>query len=177
MAEAEGEEKTPEKKGGNKLIVILLSVLIVVVLLVAAVVTTVLLTGNDKEANGKQATEEQVEEEEEKQEPKGPPITVSLGEPITVNLSKPNDANVLQVKLDMVTRNPEVEGMIQAQRSRIINDVMLVLSEVDAAELRSRAGKEALQQTLTDELNHILTEGNDLEEPVENVYFTKLLMQ
>ncbi len=177
MAEAEGEETTPEKKGGNKLVVILLSVLIVVILLVAAVVTTVLLTGNDKEsADGEQATEEQVAEEE-KQAPKGPPITVSLGEPITVNLSKPNDANVLQVKLDMVTRDPEVEGMIQAQRSRIINDVMLVLSEVDAAELRSRAGKEALQQTLTDELNRILTEGSDLEQPVENVYFTKLLMQ
>lgn len=176
MAEAEGEETTPEKKGGNKLVVILLSVLIVVILLVAAVVTTVLLTGNDKEADGEQATEEQVEEEE-KPAPKGPPITVSLGEPITVNLNKPNDANVLQVKLDMVTRDPEVEGMIQAQRSRIINDVMLVLSEVEAAKLRSRAGKEALQQTLTDELNRILTEDSDLEQPVENVYFTKLLMQ
>ncbi|MDG4867329.1 flagellar basal body-associated FliL family protein [Guyparkeria sp. 1SP6A2] len=176
MAEAEGEETTPEKKGGSKLIVILLSVLIVVILLIAAVVTTVLLTGDDKAANDEQATEEQVKEEK-KEAPKGPPITVSLGEPITVNLSKPNDANVLQVKLDMVTRHPEVEKMIQAQRSRIINDVMLVLSEVDAAELRSRAGKEALQQTLTDELNRILAEGGDLEEPVENVYFTKLLMQ
>ncbi len=175
MAEAEGEETTPEKKGGSKLLVILLSVLIVVILLIGAVVTTVLLTGGDKAANDEQGTEEVTEEE--KEAPKGPPITVSLGEPITVNLSKPNDANVLQVKLDMVTRHPEVEKMIQAQRSRIINDVMLVLSEVDAAELRSRAGKEALQQTLTDELNRILAEGGDLEEPVENVYFTKLLMQ
>lgn len=175
MAEAEGEETTPEKKGGSKLLVILLSVLIVVILLIGAVVTTVLLTGDDKATDDEQATEEVTEEE--KEAPKGPPITVSLGEPITVNLSKPNDANVLQVKLDMVTRHPEVEKMIQAQRSRIINDVMLVLSEVDAAELRSRAGKEALQQTLTDELNRILAEGGDLEEPVENVYFTKLLMQ
>ena len=172
---AEGDEETAEKKkGGNKLIVILLAVLIVVILAIGAVVTTLLLTGDDKPAAEGEAAAEPSEEVEK---PKGPPITVSLGEPITVNLSKPNDANVLQVQLDLVTRDPKVEELIKTQRSRIINDVMLVLSEVDSAELRTRAGKEALQQTLTDEMNRIMEDASELEQPIENVYFTKLLMQ
>ncbi|WP_322521935.1 flagellar basal body-associated FliL family protein [Guyparkeria halophila] len=172
---AEGDEAATEKKGGNKLIVILLAVLIVVILAIGGVVTTLLLTGDDDKAAGK--GEETAEQSEEVEEPKGPPITVSLGDPITVNLSKPNDANVLQVQLDLVTRAPKVEELIKTQRSRIVNDVMLVLSDVDSAELRTRAGKEALQETLSEEINRILEDGSELEQPVENVYFTKLLMQ
>ena len=173
---AEGDEAaTEKKKGGNKLIVILLAVLIVVILAIGAVVTTLLLTGGDDKPAGE--GEETAEQSEEVEEPKGPPITVSLGDPITVNLSKPNDANVLQVQLDLVTRDPKVEELIKTQRSRIVNDVMLVLSDVDSAELRTRAGKEALQGTLSEEINRILEDSSELEQPVENVYFTKLLMQ
>ena len=172
---AEAEEATEEKKkGGNKLLVILLVVLIVVILAVGAVVATLMLTGGDE----KPAQEEGATEQTEKAEaPKGPPITVSLGEPITVNLSKPNDANVLQVQLDMVTRETKVEKLVTEQRSRIINDIMLSLSEVNATELRTREGKEALQQTLTEDINRILEDGTDLDQPIENVYFTRLLMQ
>lgn len=172
---AEGDEAATEKKGGNKLVVILLAVLIAVILAIGAVVTTLLLTGGDDKPAGE--GEETTEQSEEAKAPKGPPITVSLGDPITVNLSKPNDANVLQVQLDLVTREPKVEELIKTQRSRIVNDVMLVLSDVDSSELRTRAGKEALQESLTDEINRILEDGSDLEQPVENVYFTKLLMQ
>lgn len=172
---AEAEETTEKKGGGNKLVVILLVVLIVVILTVGAVVATLMLTGGDEEPAGEKTAQEQTEEVEE--EPKGPPITVPLDEPITVNLSKPNDAKVLQVQLDMVTRDPKVEKMIKEQRSRIINDIMLSLSEVNAAELRTREGKEALQRTLTEDINRILEDGTELEQPVENVYFTRLLMQ
>jgi flagellar FliL protein len=172
---AEAEEATEEKKGGNKLVVILLVVLIMVILAVGAVVATLMLTGGDDKPAGEEGATEQTEESAEA--PKGPPTTVSLGEPITVNLSKPNDANVLQVQLDMVTRQPEVEKLVKTRRSRIINDIMLSLSEVDAAELRTREGKEALQQTLTEDINRILEDGTELDQPVENVYFTRLLMQ
>ncbi|WP_410474858.1 flagellar basal body-associated protein FliL [Guyparkeria sp. TX1] len=172
---AEGDEAATEKKGSNKLVVILLAVLIVVILAIGAVVTTLLLTGGDDKPAGE--GEETTEQSEEAAEPKGPPITVSLGDPITVNLSKPNDANVLQVQLDLVTRDPKIEEMIKTQRSRIVNDVMLVLSDVDSAELRTRAGKESLQESLTEEINRILEDDSELEQPVENVYFTKLLMQ
>jgi len=171
---AEGDEATAEKKGGKKLIVILLVVLIVVVLAIGAVVATLLLTGGDDKPAGEEPAKEHAEEAEA---PKGPPITVSLGEPVTVNLSKPNDANVLQVQFDMVTRDPEVEKLIKEQHSRIVNDIMLSLSEVKAAELRTREGKEALQKTLTDDINRILEDGTELDHPVENVYFTRLLMQ
>lgn len=172
---AEGDEAATEKKGGNKLVVILLAVLIVVILAIGAVVTTLLLTGGDDKPAVE--GEETSEQDDEAEKPKGPAITVSLGDPITVNLSKPNDANVLQVQLDLVTRDPKVEELIKTQRSRIVNDVMLVLSDVDSAELRTRAGKEALQESLTEEINRILEDDSELEQPVENVYFTKLLMQ
>ncbi|MFW6020778.1 MAG: flagellar basal body-associated FliL family protein [Guyparkeria sp.] len=172
---AEGDEAAAEKKGGNKLIVILLVVLIVVILAIGAVVTTLLLTGGDDKSSGE--GEEAAEQSEEAEKPKGPPINVSLGDPITVNLSKQNDANVLQVQLELITREPKVEELVKTQRSRIVNDVMLVLSDVDSAELRTRAGKEALQQSLTEEINRILSDGSELDQPVENVYFTKLLMQ
>ena len=176
---AEGDEATEEKgkKGGNKLIVILLVVLITVIIVAGAIVATLMLTGGDDEAAGEESAQAQTEQAEEADAPKGPPVTISLGEPITVNLSKPNDAKVLQVQLDMVTRDPQVEKRIQEQRSRIINDIMLSLSEVNAAELRTREGKEALQQTLTEDINRILEDGTELDQPIENVYFTRLLMQ
>ncbi|HER34838.1 MAG: flagellar basal body-associated FliL family protein [Halothiobacillaceae bacterium] len=163
------------RAGGNKLVVILLAVLIVVILAVGAVVAALFLFGGDEPSATAEPTEAVAEVAE--QAPKGPPITIPLGEPITVNLSKPNDAKVLQVQLDIVTRDPAVDKRVQALRSRIINDVMLSLSEVDAAELRTRDGKEALQQTLTEDINRILEDGTDLERPVENIYFTRLLMQ
>lgn len=177
MAEAAEASEETTKKGGNKLVIILMVVIIVLLLAVGGVVTWLLLSKSDHKepAAGAQTEATQAKAKEEK--PKGAPISIPLNQPITVNLNKPNDADLLQVELTLVTFDPKVDEMVKQNRAEIINDIMLILSDVKAANLRTREGKEALQKQLKDEINKVLLERSGKKDLIDNVFFTKLLMQ
>lgn len=178
MAEAEETEETPAKKGGNKLIVILM-VLIIVLLLAVVGVGAWLLLGKSSGHDGakKQTSEQTKDTKAAEHKPKAAPITIPISQPITVNLNKPNAADLLQVQLSLVTYDAGVDALVKENRAEIINDVMLVLSDVNAADLRTRAGKVALQAKLKDAINKIIAERSGKKNAIEDVFFTKLLMQ
>lgn len=172
MAEADPNEVEEKSGGGNKLIVILLAVLIVVILAVGATIAILLLGGDDDAAANGQETE-QVEEEQEPLDP----IHVSLGDSMTVNLADQSVARHLRIEIEVLTYNEEVAEILQTYNSQVRNDLMMMLSEVDVDEIRSRSGREALQQEVLDEINAIVEARADIEDGVEEVYFLQLLTQ
>jgi len=189
MAKAEAAADSAEpvaKKGGSKLLVILMVVIIVLLLAVVGIGAWMLLkkpaadshagAAETHQTDGKAAKDDHGDKSASEGH-KGPPITISLDQPITVNLSEPNDAKLLQVQLDLITYDAKLEEEVKANRAEIINDIMLVLSDVNAAKLRTRDGKEALQKQIKDEINKILEKRTGKKDAIDDVYFTKLLMQ
>lgn len=196
MAKAETPEPSAEQpaaKGGSKLVVILMIVIIVLLLAGGGIGAWLLLkkpaadtpakdAAQTTQTDGQGAKDAKDEGHGEADKTaseahKGPPITIPLTQPITVNLTEPNDSKLLQVQLDLLTYDSTVEAAVKANRAEIINDIMLVLSDVNAAKLRTRDGKEALQKELKDEINKILEKRAGKKDAVDDVYFTKLLMQ
>lgn len=186
MAQAdEAADQAPKAKGSNKLILILMIVIIVLLLAVVAVGTMFLLKKPADEAgHGAAKTEQSADghaadsgHKADDGEKHGAPITIPLGQPITVNLAKPNDAQLLQVEIDLVTYDHGAEATVKANRAEIINNIMLVLSDVNAAKLRTREGKENLQKQLKEAVNAVLEKRTGKKKEIEDVYFTKLLMQ
>lgn len=185
MAKAEeAADEAPKAKGGSKLMLILMIVIIVLLLAAVGVGAMLLLKKPAAESANAAATTEQTAEGHANGDPKagdsekhGAPITVSLGQPITVNLTEPNDAKLLQVELDLITYDPDAEAMVKTNRAEIINNIMLVLSDVNAAKLRTRQGKEDLQKQLKEAVNAVLEKRSGKKDEIDDVYFTKLLMQ
>lgn len=184
MAE-EATDEAPKAKGGNKLVLILMIVIIVLLLAVIGIGAMFLLkkpapaagqvaTTTEQTAEGHAAHGDQKADDSENH---GAPITISLGQPITVNLSEPNDAKLLQVELDLVTYDHDAEAAVKTNRAEIINNIMLVLSDVNSAKLRTREGKQDLQKQLKEAVNTVLEKRSGKKNMIENVYFTKLLMQ
>lgn len=196
MAKAEVPADSAEpaaKKGGSKLVMILMIVIIVLLLAVVGIGAFLLLKKpaadshpvggaethqtDGKGAKGDHGGKDDHGDKSATDEHKGPPITIPLEQPVTVNLSEPNDAKLLQVQLDLITYDAKLEPDVKANRAEIINDIMLILSDVNAAKLRTRDGKEALQKQIKDEINKILEKRTGKKDAIEDVYFTKLLMQ
>lgn len=185
MAKAEeATEEAPKAKGGNKLILILMIFIIVLLLAVVGVGAMLLLKKPAADAGHAAATTEQTadghgdgDHKADDGDKHGAPITVPLGQPITVNLAEPNDAKLLQVELDLITYDHEAEATVKANRAEIINNIMLVLSDVNSAKLRTRQGKEDLQKQLKEAVNAVLEKRAGKKNEIDDVYFTKLLMQ
>ncbi|MGC8697839.1 MAG: flagellar basal body-associated FliL family protein [Halothiobacillus sp.] len=179
------DEQTPAPKSGNKLVMILMIVIILLLLAVVAVGALLLLKkpATDAGAAAPAATEQKADAHDAKASDghgdakAGAPVTIPLGQPVTVNLAAPNDAKLLQVEMDMVTYSHTADAAVKTNRAEIINNIMLVLSGVNAANLRTREGKEALQKELKDAINSVLEKRANLKNAIDDVYFTKLLMQ
>ena len=185
MAKAEeAADEAPKAKGGSKLVLILMIVIIVLLLAAVGIGAMFLLKKPAADASHAAATTEQSAEGHADSDHKadggekhGAPITVPLGQPITVNLAEPNDAKLLQVELDLITYDHDAEAMVKTNRAEIINNIMLVLSDVNAAKLRTRQGKEDLQKQLKEAVNAVLEKRAGKKDAIDDVYFTKLLMQ
>ncbi|HUM98896.1 MAG: hypothetical protein B7X12_01695 [Halothiobacillus sp. 20-53-49] len=183
-APVSNEEQTPAPKGGNKLVMILMIVIILLLVAVVAVGALLLLKKPATDAGAAPAaTEQKADAHGEKaadghgDAKAGAPVTIPLGQPVTVNLASPNDAKLLQVEMDMVTYSHTADAAVKTNRAEIINNIMLVLSGVNAANLRTREGKEALQKEIKDAINGVLEKRANLKDAIDDVYFTKLLMQ
>ncbi|WP_407276762.1 flagellar basal body-associated protein FliL [Halothiobacillus sp. DCM-1] len=181
-AEAVEKEETPKAAGGGNKMMMILMIVVIVLLLAVIGVGAMLLLKKPAADGGHAATTEQTadakgDKHSDGADHKGEPVSIPLGQPITVNLSAPNDASLLQVELDLISYDKTAEASVKANRAEIINDIMLALSDVNAAKLRTREGKEALQKQLKDTVNAVLEKRAGKKDLIADVFFTKLLMQ
>lgn len=111
-------------------------------------------------------------EEAEKQRPA---IYYPLEEPFIVNLA--NDSRrLLQVNVELMTRDPESVVSLERHTPVIRNNLLLLFSSKTVDDLSTRSGKETLRDDALEEVRSILDEYGETAE-IEEVYFTSLVIQ
>ncbi len=162
---AEDLDLGEEKKGKSKLIII---IAIAVLLLVGAGVGVFfLLSGGDEpEDESKEASQETVE--------KGPAQYLDFKPPFVVNL--PGKPSLLQVGMSVRVYSEPLAEFIRHNDPMIRHHLLNLLSSKDAATLKTREAKEALQAEILQELNKVVKELKGPGE-VDGVFFTSFVMQ
>lgn len=124
-------------------------------------------------------TKESVESDESPktvEEVKPPAIYHPLDPLFIVNLPTGGQAKMLQVSLQVLSRDPEVVEFLQHNDPLVRHNLLNLFESQEGDRLRDRKGKEKLQQKVTKTLNGII---KDLGGPgeIESVFFTAFVMQ
>jgi flagellar FliL protein len=118
--------------------------------------------------------EEDVEEEEH--EPQAPALYTALDPPFVVSFDQEGGARYLQLTLQAMARSEETIAAVKQHAPAIRNSVLFKLSGYELEVLNTQAGKEQLRHDLLDAANEILAK-NQVEEAIEELYFTSLVVQ
>jgi flagellar FliL protein len=156
--------------GGRKKLIII--VVAVVLLLAAAAAAAVLLLDSEKDqaAAGESAAQAAVVEEQ------GDPIYQALAPAFVVNLPPGGSAKMLQIAIEVMTRNPTVIDTLSANDPMIRHHLLNLLEGQQADELLTVEGKESLQTAIHELLAQKLAELNEPGE-IKGVFFTQFVMQ
>ena len=193
--EDELELDTAQKKSGGKGKVIIL--LVVVVLLVSGIVIGALYFTGALGSSGKGKTEsvnKAQPDEKSTQKPveNKPASYLDLSPAFIVNFQDKTKATYLQVEMQVMTREPSVLDVMKNHMPLIRNDILLILSSQNFDGVKTRQGKETLQQTILEKIRSIVgaemqkqvtaeNEGKKVDvvslPNVEQVYFTSFIMQ
>ncbi|MCB1803045.1 MAG: flagellar basal body-associated FliL family protein [Gammaproteobacteria bacterium] len=169
---ADDKDIAEEGKGGGKKKLIIIIAAVVVLLLGGAAAAFFLLGGDDEEATAegeKEAVEEPVVEEAD-------PVYHTLDPAFVVNLPPGGPAGMLQIAIDVMTRNPTVVDTLKANDPLIRHHLINLLEGQASAELMTMEGKQALQAAIAELLAQKL---KDLKEPgeIKGVFFTQFVLQ
>jgi flagellar protein FliL len=130
--------------------------------------------GDEAIAEEEAVAEEDVEEEEH--EPQAPALYTALDPPFVVSFDQGGGARYLQLTLQAMARSEETIAAVKQHAPAIRNSVLFMLSGYELEVLNTQAGKEQLRHDLLGAANEILTK-NDVEEGIEELYFTSLVVQ
>jgi flagellar FliL protein len=158
-----GEEKSASKK------FIIIGAIVAVLLIGGGVAAYFLLSGDEEPESEEVSVEETAVEEE-----KGPAQYHQMEPPFTINLS--GRPRLMQIGLSVRVHSAEMVEFLKHNDPMIRHHLLNLIQASDAKALKERAGKEALQQQLRDELNRIAEELSGPGE-VDAVFFTSFVMQ
>lgn len=171
MADEEDKDLSEEKKGGGlKLVVV--AVVSATLVAVGGTFAVLHFTG----ALGGAQEEQAAGQEEEAATEEQPPTYVALDPPFVVNFDNPTVARFLQVKVQVMTRDPEVVKAIEEHMPAIRNSLVMLFSGQKYEEVATREGKERLRKQTLAEIQKVL-EARIGKPGVEDVYFTAFVMQ
>ncbi len=106
------------------------------------------------------------------------PAYVSLGKPMVLNLTggKRRRLTFLQVAADVLVKDDEAREVVEQHIPAIRHQLILVLSEQKAEDLKTPATREKIRQQLTNQVRDMIeemTDNNDIDE----ILFTTFLVQ
>ncbi len=163
----EGEEGEKGSGGSKKLIIIIVAA----VLLIGGGVAAFFMLGDDSAdvAEGENPDGEIVV-------PKGPAIYVGVPNAITANLPGDRRSRTVQIKMSFLVRSQEAKEHIRQHMPQLKNDVLMLVSQKNANELKLPEGRQKLQAEALVTVQKTLT---DLvgEPTVEKVLFVSFVMQ
>lgn len=163
IAEEEG------KGGGKKKLIIIIAALVVLLLGGAAAAFFLLGDGESAADGDNEVVEEPVVEE-------GDPVYHKFDPVFVVSLPPGGPAGMLQIAIDVMTRNPTVLDTLKANDPLIRHHLINLLEGQQAADLMTMEGKQSLQAAISDLLAEKLKE---LDEPgaIKGVFFTQFVLQ
>lgn len=128
--------------------------------------------------SGSDDTAQEVQEntEEGAEVAKGPATYVGVPEAITSNIPGKNRNRTVQIKMSFMVRSSDAEDAVKMHMPQLKNDVLMLVSQQSADELKTPQGREKLQQQALETVQSTLT--NLVGEPtVEKVLFISFVMQ
>ncbi|MES9935488.1 MAG: flagellar basal body-associated FliL family protein [Sedimenticola sp.] len=171
MADEEKKEDLElgeEEKGSNTKLIIMIAVGVIVLLGGGLGLGWFLFGGGggDEAGEGEEVVEEVVL----------PAIYHPVTPEFVVNLPPGGKVKMLQVEMQVVTRNQETVTFIKENDPMIRHNLLDLFGSQDGDKLKSRESKEALQGEVVKILNKIIKEQEGPGE-VETVYFTAFVTQ
>jgi flagellar FliL protein len=161
----QGDEPNEGGGGKKKLLIIVAAVLLLVISGAAAM----FLLGGDDPAEGEEAAEAEAQ-------PLADPIYHEFDPQFVVNLPPGGRARMLQVKLQVMTRDQAVVDYIARNDPMLRHHLFNLFSGQDASTLYGREGREALAKAVEEQLESTMKD-QGFEGDVEAVYFTELVLQ
>ncbi len=114
---------------------------------------------------------------ETKTAPKADPIYISVDPAFVINLDDRGKMRFLQMQIEVMTRNPDVDELMEKFATRIRNDLILAFGTLTMDDIRQTEGKTSLQKKALTTINSVLSEEAKIKNGVEAVYFTKFVVQ
>ncbi|MES9871596.1 MAG: flagellar basal body-associated FliL family protein [Candidatus Sedimenticola sp. PURPLELP] len=161
-----GEE---QEKGSNTKLIIMIAAGVIVLLAGGLGLGWFLFGGSGGDEEGDKS-------EEVVEEVKAPIIYHPMSPEFIVNLPPGGKVKMLQVEMQLVTRNQETVDFLKHNDPMVRHNLLDLLGSQDGEKLKNRETKEQLQAEVMKKLNKII---KDEEGPgeVEAVYFTAFVTQ
>ena len=167
-AETDATDVAPPKKKSKKLLIIVI-ILLVVLLLLGGGVALLIMKKNSAGAEDGAAQEHAAVVEKA-----GPPVYAAL-DTFTVNLI---GDQFLQLVLSVEVTDVHAGDQLKTYSPKLRNNIMLLLSGKQAAELMTKEGKETLANEIRALMNAVLEpSAKPGEGPVKEVLFTSFIIQ
>ncbi|MEA5444263.1 flagellar basal body-associated FliL family protein [Gammaproteobacteria bacterium AB-CW1] len=115
--------------------------------------------------------EEVVEEEE-----LGEPIYYEIEPAFVVNLDGAGRVRFLQIKVELMARDQEVLDAVERHMPRVRNRLLMLFGDVEQEKIRTRQGREALQEAAREQILELLEEEGEPDD-LEALFFTSFVMQ
>ena len=165
----EQEQDESEEGGGSKKLIIIIAA--AVLLIGGGVAAFFLLSGDsDTPEESEEVADEEVVVE------KGPAIYVGVPNAITANIPGSKKNRTVQIKMSFLVRSEEAKDAVKLHMPQLKNDVLMLVSQQNADELKVPDGRIKLQEESLKTVQKTLT---DLvgEPTVEKVLFVTFVMQ
>ncbi len=167
MAELE-QEDGEAKKSPKKLIIMIAAA--VILLAVGGGVTFFFMKGSS--SNG-----EKVEHaEEDESAASAEKLYFDMSKPLVVDFPKGSVAEHGRITVSMLVEGAENVGILKANEPMIRNNLLMLISAQDAANLNTGEGKEALRKAMLDEVTSVLVKMAGKGE-VKEIFFTSFVMK
>lgn len=157
-----------EGKGGGKSKKMLIFGIIGVLLVGGGIAAFLMLGGDSSESEGEVAEKEEVNKE--------PAIYIGVPEAITSNIPGKSRNRTVQIKMNFMVRGSEAKEVVKTHMPQLKNDVLMLVSQQSADELRTPEGRKALQQKSLETVQKTLTDLSG-KPTVEKVLFISFVMQ
>ncbi|MGB0495866.1 MAG: flagellar basal body-associated FliL family protein [Kangiellaceae bacterium] len=152
--------------GGSKKLIIIIAV---VVLIGGGAAAFFLLGGDSNEEAGEEDTAEEVVEVKEA-------IYIGVPNAITANLPGEKRSRTVQIKMNFLVRSDEAKTNVKAHMPQLKNDILMLLSQKNADDLKLPEGRQQLQAEALETVQKTLT--SLVNDPtVEKVLFVSFVMQ
>ena len=174
MADDKEVQEQEEKKSGGGLLPLINLVLLVLLLGVGGFIAWELLQLKQQQAAppAAQATKSEDAAIPEAEDDSGaPPVLMDLDN-ITVNLADTDASRFLRAKIKLAVRGEEAKAKIEANKAKIDDLIITVLSSKKFADIRTPQGKYALKEELVYRINRAVG-----GKPVKTLYFTDFVAQ
>lgn len=172
----EGNEGEENAKPNKKLLIMIIIGAVALVILSGLSVYLIMSDGGDKPAESSEVSEEEKPQDVDDKGNPLPALYFPIKPPFLASLPPDSSHKMLQVSMEVMTRNPEIVAFLKDNDPMVKHHLLNLLNAQNPEELKSRAGKEKLQEALAAKIEELAKEMG-IQGKVAKIYFTRMIME